>query len=369
MAITLVLMRHFFDLYLKGSEGALVSFFSWGWHGVDLFFALSGFLIGGQIIEECRDREFCFKRFFVKRSFRILPPYFFAIAVFVVFFSFVNGFFILENSQVFNDFLVHALYLQDYIQSGQMMYNGIYWSLAVEEKFYIILPVVIFFLYSRRKKENSNCLPAALGALALVGIALRFMTFEPGKEFWSSYLAPFHLRFDNLLVGVLAAFLFIGFRGRFSIVWKLALALVAAACLGLSFVYGGFGTGYFNVCWQFTLTGVGFAALILSLVSVEAGKYLPFKKVFSALSKYSYTMYLYHLLILSLTHKWLKALLTRPGTDTAGFLFVFVLYFAFVMVSSFVIYNLVDRPFMNWRRRLLERREKKAEAAAVVAGL
>ena len=280
----------------------------------------------------------------------------------------MNGFFILENSQVFNDFLVHAFYLQDYIQSGQMMYNGIYWSLAVEEKFYIILPVVIFFLYSRREKENSSCLPAALGALALVGIALRFMTYEPGKEFWSSYLAPFHLRFDNLLVGALAAFLFISFRGRFSRPGSAALALVAAVCLGLSFVYGGFGTGYFNVCWQFTLTGVGFSALILSLVSIEAGKYLPFKKAFSSVSKYSYTMYLYHLLILTLTHKWLKALLTRPGTDTAGFLFVFILYFVFVTAASFVIYNLVDRPFMNWRRRFLEKKEKEAEAVTAVAG-
>ncbi|OGP12942.1 MAG: hypothetical protein A2052_05555 [Deltaproteobacteria bacterium GWA2_54_12] len=104
MAITLVLMRHFYDLFMKGSEGPLAVFFSWGWHGVDLFFALSGFLIGGQIIGECRNSEFRFKRFFIKRSFRILPPYFFAIAVFVVFFSYMNGFFILKNSQVFNIF-------------------------------------------------------------------------------------------------------------------------------------------------------------------------------------------------------------------------------------------------------------------------
>lgn len=101
-------MRHFFDLFMKGSEGGFASFFSWGWHGVDLFFALSGFLIGGQIIEECRNREFSFSRFFIKRSFRILPPYFFAIAVFVAFFSYANGFLILRDSQVLNDFLAHA---------------------------------------------------------------------------------------------------------------------------------------------------------------------------------------------------------------------------------------------------------------------
>lgn len=367
MAITLVLMRHFFDLFMKGYEGPLAPMFSWGWHGVDLFFALSGFLIGGQIIEECRNREFSFKRFFIKRSFRILPPYFFAIAVFIVFFSFVNGFFILENSQIFNDFLAHAFYLQDYMHSGQMMYNGIYWSLAVEEKFYIILPLIIFFMYSRLRNENSRCLFFVLGALALIGVALRFITYESGKEFWSTYLAPFHVRFDNLLIGVLAAFLFIRFRGRLSSVWKYALLLAAAICFGLSFVYGGLGTGYFNVCWQFTLTGVGFSALILSLVSFDAGRYLPFKKLLSAVSKYSYTMYLYHLLILSLTHSYLKALLVRSGAGTAGLLLVFVIYLAVVTAVSMAIYAVIDRPFMNYRKRLLGEREKEPEAIDVGA--
>lgn len=364
MAIALVLMRHFFDLFMKGYEGGLASFFSWGWHGVDLFFALSGFLIGGQIIEECYAREFSFKRFFIKRSFRILPPYFIALAVFVSFFSFTNGFLILKDSQVFGAFIAHALYLQDYIASGTLIYNGIYWSLAVEEKFYIVLPVIIFFLYSRSKKENSLCLLFALGALALAGIIIRFMDYEPGKEFWSSYLAPFHFRFDNLLIGVLAAFLFIRFKGRLSSAWRAALPLVAAICLSLSFIYGGLSTSYFNVCWQFTLTGVGFSCLILWLVSVDAGRFMPLKNAFSAVSRYSYTIYLYHLMILGLTHDYLRALLKWTGANTAGFLLVFAIYFALATVMSAAIYAVIDRPFMNWRRRVLRKKEEREGALA-----
>lgn len=365
MAITLVLMRHFFDLYLKGYEGPLAPLFSWGWHGVDLFFALSGFLIGGQIIEECRAGEFSFKRFFIKRSFRILPPYFIAIAVFVIVFSFTNGFLILRNAEVFNDFIAHAFYLQDYVQAKTMMYNGIYWSLAVEEKFYIILPVMIFLLYKLRKSENIG-LPLTLGAFVLIGVGLRFMSFEPGKDFWSSYLRPFHLRFDSLLLGALAALFFINFRGRLSSAWKYALAVVAASCLGLSFLYGSYGTGYFNVCWQFTLTGAGSSALILFLVSVEAGKYLPFKKAFSAVSRYSYAMYLYHILILTLAHQWLRTLIDGAGGGTAGGILAFAAYFGAVTAASAVIYYFVDRPFMNWRKRVLERRERETEAVDFV---
>lgn len=363
-------MRHFFDLFMKGYEGLLTPIFSWGWHGVDLFFALSGFLIGGQILEECRAREFSFKRFFIKRSFRIFPPYFFAIAVFVAYFSHRNGFLILQDSQVLSDFLAHAFYLQDYVHSGQMMYNGIYWSLAVEEKFYIILPVIVFFIYSRIKNENSRCLFFALGSLALAGAVLRFASFEPGREFWS-FLAPFHVRFDSLLTGVLAAFLFIHFRGRLSPAWKYLLPLVAAACLALSFVYGGFGTGYFNVCWQFTLTSVGFSCLILWLVSVDAGRYLPLKKAASAVSRYSYTMYLYHLLILGLMHRYfLREIFKWTGEGTAGLLLVFAFYFTAVTVVSMAVYAVIDRSFMNWRRRFLREKEKgeAAEGAVSKAG-
>lgn len=361
MAITLVLMRHFYDLYMKGSQGALASIFSWGWHGVDLFFALSGFLIGGQIIEDCRARSFSFKRFFLKRSFRIIPPYFFAIAVFIAFFSFVNGFLILNDSAVLKDFVSHVFYLQDYIPP--VMYNGIYWSLAVEEKFYIVLPLVLFFFYFVLKTEKRRYILFSLGALVLFGIVLRFFAYEPGRDFWSAYLAPFHLRFDNLLMGVIAAFLFIYFRERLLYLGRYALLAIAAACLGLSFFYGGFGTDYFNVCWQFTLTGVGFSALILWLVSIEAGRFLPLKKAFTAVSKYSYTMYLYHLLILGVAHKYLRALLEYLNGGATAAVLVFAIYFIAVTAVSMAIYALVDRPFMKLRKRVLGEGVKEAETA------
>ncbi len=356
VAIALVLMRHFSDLFMKGGDGALASVFSRGWHGVDLFFALSGFLIGGQIIEECRRGDFSFRRFFIKRSLRILPPYFFAIAVFVAYFSYRSGFLIIEDGRVLSDLLAHAFYLQDYVTSSRMMYNGIYWSLAVEEKFYIILPAVIFLVSLVKKGESSCCLLYALGALILLGAAMRFISFDPTREFWSAYMAPFHLRFDSLLVGVLAAFVFIYFRGRLSASWKAGLAAAAFACLSLGFFYGGFSTDYFNVCWQFTLTGVGFSSLILLLVSMDAGKYLPFKKAFSAVSRVSYAMYLYHMLLLGVMHRYfLRELLSWTGGGAAGLLLVFIVYFGGVTVFSMGAYTVVDRPFMNWRRRILKR--------------
>ncbi|MBI5893395.1 MAG: acyltransferase [Deltaproteobacteria bacterium] len=85
IAITMVLMRHFY--YMVGFPHLAyydVIFFVWGWHGVDLFFALSGFLIGGQIIEENLNNTFSFKRFYIKRFWRIFPPYYFSILVVIL---------------------------------------------------------------------------------------------------------------------------------------------------------------------------------------------------------------------------------------------------------------------------------------------
>lgn len=363
MAITLVLMRHFFDLHMRGTEGALVSFFSWGWHGVDLFFALSGFLIGGQIMEECREKSFSFRNFFLKRTFRIVPPYMIAIGVFVAVISYLNGFFILRNKEFLNEVLSHAFYLQDYIHYGQM-YNGIYWSLAVEEKFYIVLPLLIFSFYFVPRADTKRYLFFSLCGLALLGMSMRFMTYEPGKDFWAAYLAPFHDRFDNLLLGVIAAFLYIHFRDRLLMTCKCALLLIATACLALSYFFGSFDTGYFNVCWQFTLTGIGSSALILGLVSLDAGRFMPFKKILSALSRYSYTMYLYHVLILGLTQSWFKTLLKTFGGGPWAWFVAFMVYFGAVTLVSVGVYSVVDGPFMALRKRVLERAGKKAIAVA-----
>src|SRR3990170_5787046 len=144
LAITMILMQHYYDVILKGTFGLLPGFLpnilAKGWHGVDLFFALSGFLIGGQIIEGCYNGTFRFNVFFLKRFFRIVPAYIFAIVVFIIFYSYVSDSFLLNDPTVLKDVIIHILYLQDYIHTEYVMYDGIYWSLAVEEKFYLVLP-------------------------------------------------------------------------------------------------------------------------------------------------------------------------------------------------------------------------------------
>ena len=296
VAITLVLMFHITgDFHLPPSLFSKAA--SWGYHGVDLFFVLSGFLIGGQIIEENLSGGFSFKRFYMKRVWRIFPPYYLSLMIYVILMSVAMGGFALTDPAVLKDVLVHVFYLQDYIHP--QMYASIYWSLAVEEQFYIVMPLLTFLIvyYLRRRVF------AALAALALAGIALRFVLYYLSigtNTWWDSFYSPLHARFDILLFGVIAAYIFIKYADRLyglSFIWKALMLAVAVIAIAISFIFSKFGEGYFSICWDYALSGLGFSALILFLVTAKAGRYLPFKNFVGLVAKFSYTMYLYHIVL------------------------------------------------------------------------
>ncbi len=268
-AITLVMLFHFNEqIFHLPKNSFLAQLAAWGYHGVDLFFALSGFLIGGQIIEEALKGTFSFKKFYLKRFWRIVPPYYAAITAFVVFYSLGTNQFILNNKKLLQDFIIHIFYLQDYIRP--IMYGGLYWSLAVEEQFYIIAPILVFLLIKLGRRSFFIGLLLAISA----SIIIRNLLYDPQKEWWISFYVPFHVRFDSLLIGVFAAFIFITFYQKvMALTYKVRLIFLstAIACLIASFVYGNFGQGSFNAIWQFTLTGIGFSILLLLAVSWGGG--------------------------------------------------------------------------------------------------
>jgi len=126
LAITLVMLYHFNAMYFRlPAETLPYRFFNWGWHGVDLFFVLSGFLIGGQILEENYAGNFSFKRFYIKRTLRIFPAYYAAVLVFIAVSSFAAGHFLLAQSGYLRDVLAHLFYFQNYIRMKQQIYGGI----------------------------------------------------------------------------------------------------------------------------------------------------------------------------------------------------------------------------------------------------
>ena len=121
-----------------------------GWVGVDLFFVLSGFLITS-ILYEAKQSDGYFKNFYMRRVLRIFPLYygvlFVAFAVVPLFHPYQTGFYkTISHNQIFL-----WTYLQNYVQLPWEGWAGFthFWSLAVEEQFYLVWPAVVFLLNRR----------------------------------------------------------------------------------------------------------------------------------------------------------------------------------------------------------------------------
>jgi peptidoglycan/LPS O-acetylase OafA/YrhL len=174
--------------------------FTVGWSGVDLFFVLSGFLIGG-ILLDARGTPNYFRTFYMRRAFRILPIYYLWIILFGVaaclFFPGRVG----VNSNELLRIPVQLLFLQN-ILIGMPHFTWVWfavtWSLAVEEQFYLLAPPLIRFVTLRR-------FTILLGASVLLAPFLRFMLFR----YWApgTYLCAFLMpcRADALSCGMLLA--------------------------------------------------------------------------------------------------------------------------------------------------------------------
>ncbi len=355
-AIMLVVVFHLNQkVFHLTADSYLGLFLSWGWHGVDLFFVLSGFLIGGQIIEDNIEHGFSFRRFYLKRVLRTFPPYYFYYFLVTAIYSYMVGEFALRNTTILKDLLIHLSYINNYVEVIERR-SDLFWSLAIEEQFYLVTPLLMFLLIKNARKY---LLPVLIGLIVL-GTLIRLSLYEPGmtmREWWHGFYTPFHTRFDELLFGVATAYVFIFYKDRIERLggpWRALMLLGAALCLGASYLYGSMAPGYFDTCWQFTITGLGFAVLILYMTTFPIGRYVPMKRAFRMTARLSYTMYIYHIVILNL----LSMYVARRGliffeTGSSAMLAAFILiYIAALFAVSGFFHALVEMPFMHLRKKI-----------------
>jgi peptidoglycan/LPS O-acetylase OafA/YrhL len=114
-----------------------------GWIGVDLFFVLSGYLIGGQLLAPlARDQPIKLGRFFTRRALRIMPAYFVVLAIYFLLPSWR------EYSEMSQPLWKFLLSVQNIALHGGTAFSHA-WSLAVEDQFYLALPFLLLFLFWR----------------------------------------------------------------------------------------------------------------------------------------------------------------------------------------------------------------------------
>jgi peptidoglycan/LPS O-acetylase OafA/YrhL len=206
VAIALVLAFHYVNFAVETGAprwmGFLIRPTSLGWSGVDLFFVLSGFLIGG-ILLDARESSNYFRVFYRRRVCRIFPLYFaFLVVIFVV------GHFARPPLQDIFRPEIPWLPLVTFCQNFWMAIHNMLgagavnptWSLAVEEQFYLTLPAVIYFV-----KPSRLIWIVTAGIVAAPLIRLTIFLVNPRLTAALYVLLP--CRMDSLLLGVAAAYL------------------------------------------------------------------------------------------------------------------------------------------------------------------
>jgi peptidoglycan/LPS O-acetylase OafA/YrhL len=263
-----------------------------GWAGVDLFFVLSGFLISGLLFADYQERgRIGVSRFYVRRGFKIWPAFYTLIAAGLLIDAVMPG-----HRFSAKGLLPELVFMQDYFHGIW----GITWSLAVEEHFYLTLPLVLLLMLRREKAKPFDVMPYLFAAIAVFSLACRFAAGwrENGAiaaaDTWV-WLFPTHLRMDGLMFGVLLCY-YSRFRPDVfkRIVsgpggWMMAAA--AAALLSTVPVENR------NMhTWGFTAIYLGAGCLVAKAVAAEGPR--PVRVVSRLLARigvYSYSIYLWHM--------------------------------------------------------------------------
>jgi len=313
LAILLVMQYHFWGLAfgLTGWKPTLAidryakKLFGTGWSGVDLFFVLSGFLITS-ILYDAKRSGFYFRNFYARRFLRIFPLYyaFLAIALLILpnFDRLVGPgqFEALRDSQLWYwTYTVNIGSSIHQLQANAPLVYSQFWSLAVEEQFYLLWPLLIL-VFSRRT------MMALCGALIIGALALRIIFVQPISSSFATLAAPYNLlpsRVDTLALGALLA---LALRGGYDLLQyrkhALAVGAASAAVLAALFIAQGGLSALDQWVQTIGLSAFAFlyASLLLLVLTSLPGS--PLHRIFThftlrSLGRYSYAIYVFHLLV------------------------------------------------------------------------
>lgn len=314
---------------------------SHGWLGVDLFFILSGFLITG-ILLDTREGPHYFRNFYVRRVLRIIPLYAVYVGVCCVFYRGYDSFFLL--STVFAANLSHLFGVS--VPHGP----GVLWSLAVEEHFYMLWPLLVFLL-SRR-----NLTVLAIVIIVITPVA-RGLAVAYGMEIDAAVYSYSWFRFDGLALGGLLAIWIRSPKCSDRDSYRLAAALLGVSILitiaGLPF--GLMRKGALGTALRFNQAQLLFAAGLLIALVLRSTIYTSFlRHPFARLSgNLSYCIYLIHLSLGDGYQYAIHHLGLHPEC-TVGNLGSVILRGIIMVGSSFVVAmasrKYLEEPFLRLKR-------------------
>lgn len=340
----------------------------YGWMGVDLFFVLSGYLIGRQVLLRCKRGDGVdLRAFYRQRAYRILPAYLAVVALYFLFPSLREQ----AAIQPVWQFLTFTMNL--FVDQSVMHAFSSAWSLCVEEHFYLIFPLAVIILSPRLGTKR---LMGLMLGLMLAGLTWRAFAWwqssalyavgggvweMDGRRYMELIYYPTYARLDGLLLGVGMASLnvyrtsrwerlqqhpnvlaFLGFAIVLFAAWIFRDILTSSAC-----VFG------------FPILSTGLALIVASAAS-PASLLARIKLLGTAwVAAISYSIYLSHKAMLKLASKHLPDYFNHRGILT------FMCCLLVAITAAALLHYVVERPFLLLRDR---QRDKGLPLPAADAG-
>jgi len=385
LSILLVLVYHTFLVYdLSNPHETVASMleklgwpWTWAWNGdkgVDVFFVMSGFLISGILLRQySKEGHLNLKNFYIRRYLRLTPAYYFMLTVYWLL-SATNSDMIWANYLYVNNFIPYEKQAAAWT-----------WSLAVEEQFYFIYPLILIAILKWCKSPGLVLVWLFFISIAVnTGILLNddIIRTTPSSAIYTSdafyhhfitvMYDNLHTRFGGLVVGCLVAYAMHFHQEKLTQVANskigIALTFFGVALMVFFMVFPAFSPAYdayqtmHNLYYIFnhTLFAVGVGILIIAMLLQKHWLANGFKWFFSLpfwypIASLSYSLYLIHLVVMILVIPALvKLTMTMPAQYPWSMGEVLLYGFIVSSVLSFAIatlmYLFIEKPVMNLRR-------------------
>jgi len=353
VAVLLVLTSHTLLGFLN-SEALRAFIFYLGSAGVDLFFVLSGFLIGTILIKiHNKEKVTTFssiKGFWIRRWFRTLPNYLLILVIYILFFKFYSLYIPYHKLPLYLTFLQNAFIHNEW-------FYGVAWSLSVEEWFYLLFPLVLLVIQHFFLKSKMRIVVISIFCFLTACLLLRIMVSLTMHHEWDDgFRKQMPLRLDSIAIGVLAAVIkfyyqdfWLNNKNKMVIAGTCLLTVLTAemyhSLLKNNTIYGSL---FMNTVF-FTLFSLALAMLLpfVHAIRLRSFKYLRYSITY--ISLISYSIYLIHPLFSYLVSHYLSGKL--------GVWWLMAILWVCVFVSSSLIYNLFEKRITALRERFAEAKE------------
>ncbi|WP_425077803.1 acyltransferase family protein [Psychroserpens sp. S379A] len=351
IAIIMVMCSHILWIVpdMRGITRKLFSVF--GILGVDVFFVLSGFLIGRILYKMYTSKDFNFKDvtyFWIRRWFRTLPNYYLTLGINILVFMYIGH-------QLPDQLWKYGFFLHNFSTQLPWFYPES-WSLSVEEFAYILGPLLLYLVLFFKTKVSRSKAFLLVTLFILLAFIISKLFYNQNEEIrhmrhWTLNVKSIVIyRIDAIYYGVLAAYISIVKPKFWNSIKYLACAFGVLVLIAMNFlipIKGWFITEYpqfWNV-WYFLNKSIAIACTLPLLSVVKSAPRL-IRIPITYVSILSYAIYVFHYSIIMQLMKYLIPSESMAGLDLVIYILVYVLI---MFVVSYLVYRLYEKPMTDLR--------------------